>query len=200
MPYLKKVNIKGNDYFYLFHTVRDGDKFRKLSKYIGKVEPSREELKKLKEEFTRKIEGNVLTKMGEERKPKVNVLGALREMQEKNGCLPENKINALSKEIGMPVVEIYDMASFYSIFSFDKKGKKVVRICNSPSCYLNGSLNVLDEAKRLLGIKVGETTKNGKFSLELTSCIGCCDKAPAIMVNDELITNLTKEKLKKLLK
>ena len=59
-------------------------------------------------------------------------------------------------------------------------------------------MNVIEEAEKLLGIKVGET--NDKFTLELTSCIGCCDKAPAIMINDELIGNLTKEKLKKLLK
>ena len=199
MSYLKKVNIKGNDYFYLFHTVRDGDKFKKLSMYIGKEKPSKEELEKLKKDFIRDVQGKILVDIVEE-KPRVNILGTLREMQRKYGYLPEDKIRELSRKIKLPVVEIYDMASFYSMFSFDKKGKKIVRICNSPSCYLNGSLNVLGEAKKLLGVKVGETTKNGKFSLELTSCIGCCDKAPAIMINDELIGDLTKEKLKKLLK
>ncbi|GAG38641.1 unnamed protein product, partial [marine sediment metagenome] len=114
--------------------------------------------------------------------------------------LPENKIRELSKKIGIPVVEIYSTATFYSMLSAKKKGKKIIRICNSPSCYLNGSLNILEEAKKILGIDINQTTNDGKFTLELTSCIGCCDKAPAIMLNEELITNVTKEKLKELLK
>ena len=200
MPYLKKVRIKGIDYFYLFHTVREGDKFKKLSKYIGKEEPSGEELEKLKEEFIKKIKGKIHLGEIEEKKPRVGILGALREMQREYGYLPEDRIRELSKEVGVPVIEIYSAATFYSMLSIKKKGRNIVRICNGPSCYLNGSLNVLEEAKRLLGIDVGETTKNGKFSLELTSCIGCCDKAPAIMINDELIVGVTKEKLKDLLK
>ena len=128
------------------------------------------------------------------------LLNKLKDIQRKYGYLPENKIKELSKKIGIPVVEIYSAATFYSMLSVKKKGKKVVRICNSPSCYLNGSLNVLAEAKKILGVDIGETTKNGKFTLELTSCIGCCDKAPAIMINDDLITGITKAKLKKLLK
>lgn len=199
MPYLKKVKIKGNDYFYLFHTVRDGNKFRKLSRYIGKEEPSKEELEKLKEELIKKIKGKSVIR-AEEKKPRVNILGALREIQERYGYLPENKVKELSERVNLPVVEIYDMASFYSMFSFDKKGKNVVRICNSPSCYLNGSLNVLEDAKEILEIEVDGTTKDGRFTLELTSCIGCCDRAPAVMINDELITDVTKERLRKLLK
>ncbi|MBW2984889.1 NAD(P)H-dependent oxidoreductase subunit E [Candidatus Woesearchaeota archaeon] len=128
------------------------------------------------------------------------LLNMLKELQRKHGYLPEQKIKALSKKIGIPVVEIYSAATFYSMLSVKKKGGKVVRICNSPSCYLNGSVNILKEAKRILKIDVNETTKNGKFTLELTSCIGCCDKAPAIMINDELITDVTKAKLRKLLR
>ncbi len=128
------------------------------------------------------------------------LLNELKDIQRKHGYLPEQKIKELSKKIGIPVVEIYSAATFYSMLSVEKKGKKVVRICNSPSCYLNGSLNVLKEAKKILRIDVDQTTKNGKFTLEQTSCIGCCDKAPAIMINDELITDVTKAKLRKLLR
>ena len=200
MPYLKKVSIKGNDYFYLFHTVRDGAKFRKLSKYIGKEEPSEEQLNKLKEDFMRKIEGKSVVEAIEEKKPRTDLLAALKEIQRKHNYLPEEEVRKLSKKTDKPVVEIYSAATFYSLLSTKKKGKKVVRICNSPSCYLNNSLNILEEAKRLLKINTSETTKDGKFTLELTSCIGCCDKAPSIMINDKLITNITKEKLKKLLR
>ena len=128
------------------------------------------------------------------------LLNILKDIQRQHGYLPEAEIKKLSKKIGLPMIEIYSTATFYSMLSVEKQGKKVVRICNSPSCYLNGSLNILEEAKKILGIDVGETTKNGKFTLKQTSCIGCCDKAPAIMINDELITDITKAKLKGLLK
>ncbi len=125
-----------------------------------------------------------------------NILGDLKEIQKKYNYLPEKKIRELSRKTNIPVVKIYSIATFYSMFSTEKKGKNIIRICNNLSCYLNGSLNILDELKKMLGIDIGQTTKDGKFTLELTSCIGCCDKAPAIMINEKLITNLTKEKLK----
>ena len=199
MPYLKKVCINNNSYYYLFHTVRDKDKFKKLSRYIGKKEPSKRELEKLKQEFLEKI--NKKYKPGKkEEKSRVNLLNIFKEIRGQYGYLPENIIRKLSKKIKMHVVEIYSAATFYSMLSVKKKGRNIVRICSSPSCFLNGSLNILEGAKKILGIDINETTKDGKFSLESTSCIGCCDKAPAIMINDKLITNLTREKLRQLLK
>ncbi len=127
------------------------------------------------------------------------LLNILKGIQRKYGNLPEKEIRKLSIKIDIHVTEIYSTATFYSMFHIEKKGK-IVRICNSPSCYLNGSLNILKEAKKILRIDAGETTKGGKFSLEVTSCIGCCDKAPAIMINEELFTDVSKEKLRKLLK
>ena len=128
------------------------------------------------------------------------VLNLLKNIQREHGYLPEKEIRVLSKKLDVPVIDIYSTATFYSMLSVKPLGKKIVRICNSPSCYLNGSLNILEEAKNILGVEVGETTKDGKFTLELTSCIGCCDKAPAIMINDELVTDITEGKLKELLK
>ncbi len=124
----------------------------------------------------------------------------LKEIQRQYGYVPEKEARKLSKMLDIPVIDIYSVATFYSMLSVEKKGKKVIRICNSPSCYLNDSLNILEEAKKILKIDVNETTEDGKFTLELTSCIGCCDKAPAIMINDKLITDVTKAKLKQLLK
>jgi NADH-quinone oxidoreductase subunit E len=197
MSYLRKVNIKGKGYYYLFHTVREDGKFKKLSKYIGKEEPSKEELEKLKEEFEMDMKGKRLSEVIDERS-RENIIDILKDIQREHGCLPEKNIRELSKKTGIPVVEIYSTATFYSMLSAKKKGKKVIRVCNSPSCYLNGSFNVIEELKKIIGIGVDET--NEKFSLELSSCIGCCDKAPAIMINDELIVNVTKEKLKEVIK
>ena len=84
------------------------------------------------------------------------------------------------------------------MLSIKKQGKNIIRICNSPSCYVNDSLNLIKEVEKILGIKSGESTK--KYSLHITSCIGCCDKAPAMMINDKVYDNLTKEKIRKLLR
>ena len=131
---------------------------------------------------------------------KLYLLNQLRKIQEKHNSLPEKEIRALSKKTNIPVIKIYEAATFYTQFNIEKKGKNTIRICNSPSCYLNGSLNIINEAKKLLKVDLNQTTKNKKFSLELTSCIGCCNNPPALMLNDELITNITKPLLKKILK
>lgn len=200
MVYIRKVAINNKDYFYLFHTIRENGKFKKLSRYIGKRKPSKSKLKAAKQKFLNEIKLMTKGSFHEEESNRKNILENLRRIQDENGCLPEKDIRKLSNKTKIPVVEIYGMASFYSMFSFEKKGRKVIRVCNSPSCYLNGSLNILKEIKRILKIDVGETTKDGKFTLELSSCMGCCDKAPAIMINEELITRLTKDKIKKLLR
>ncbi|MFH2028388.1 MAG: NADH-quinone oxidoreductase subunit NuoE [Nanoarchaeota archaeon] len=131
---------------------------------------------------------------------RVHLLNILKDIQRKHKYLPESEIRKLSKKLDMPVIKIYSAATFYGMLSIEKKGKKVIRICNSPSCYLNGSLNILNEIKKMLKIDVGQTTKDKRYTLEISSCIGCCDKGPAMMVDDELITNVTKSKLKEILK
>jgi NADH-quinone oxidoreductase subunit E len=135
-----------------------------------------------------------------QKKESIALLNILREIQKRYNHLPEKEIKKLSKKTNIPLVKIYETASFYSMFSFKRKGRNTIRLCNSPSCYINGSLNILKEIKRILKIDINQTTKDKKYSLELTSCIGCCDKAPAIMLNNELIGNITKAKLRKLLK
>ena len=77
------------------------------------------------------------------------LLNQLRAIQNKHNSLPEKEIRSLSKKTNIPVVKIYEAASFYTQFNFKKKGKNTIRICNSPSCYLNGSLNIINEAKKL---------------------------------------------------
>src|SRR3989338_7277747 len=106
MPYLKKVGINNNTYYYLFHTVREKNKFKKLSRYIGKKEPSKRELEKLKQEFLGKINKKYKTGKKEE-KSRVNLLNIFKEIRGQYGYLPENIIRKLSKKIKMHVVEIY---------------------------------------------------------------------------------------------
>ena len=128
------------------------------------------------------------------------LLTELRKIQKKEGYISEKAMKKLSIRLNIPIVQIYAAATFYSKLFTTPQGKYVIEICNSPSCYLNGSLNLIKFLEDKLKIRSGETSKDKKFSLHICSCIGCCNKPPAMLVNDMAYTELTKEKLEKILK
>ncbi len=127
------------------------------------------------------------------------LLPMLQAIQTKFGCISEANAHYLAKKTGTPFSKIYGVITFYEMLYTEPKGKYIIRICNSPSCYLNGSLNLIRFLSLLLKIKSGETTKDRKFSLEIVSCIGCCDKAPAMMINDKVYGNLTEKKIREII-
>jgi len=129
------------------------------------------------------------------------LLPLLRKIQEKERYISEDSLKKLSKKTGIPIVKLYAAATFYARFhTAHKQGKYIIEICNSPSCYLNGSMDIIKYLEKKLKIKSGDTTKNKKFSLHIGSCIGCCDKAPAMKINKKVYGNLTKEKIDSILK
>jgi len=128
------------------------------------------------------------------------LINKLREIQEKEGYLSEEALKKLSLELKIPISRLYGVATFYSMFHTKKQGKYIIELCASPSCFLNGSWNLENFLKKELKIDIGETTKNGKFSLKKTSCIGCCDKPPAMLLNGKVYTNLSEKKLKEILR
>jgi len=126
------------------------------------------------------------------------ILRLLWEIQKKKKHISKEDLKKIALERNIDLAELYGAATFYHMLSIRKEGEKIIRICNSPSCYVNGSLDLIKEIEKILKIKSGET--NGKYSLHITSCIGCCDKAPAMMINDKVYGNLTKEKVRKILR
>jgi len=127
------------------------------------------------------------------------LLTTLRKIQKKDGYISEKAIREINKKTGVPLSIIYGTATFYAKLHMQKQGKYIIEICNSPSCYLNGSLNLIKFLVKKLKIKSGETTKNKKFSLHICSCIGCCNEPPAMLINGKPYTNLTKEKIESIL-
>lgn len=127
------------------------------------------------------------------------LLTELYKIQKKYNHIPEKELKKLSKRLGIPISRLYGMITFYSKFYTKKQGKYIIEICNNPSCFVNGSLDLIKFIEKKLRIKSNQTTKDGKFSLHICSCIGCCDKAPAMLVNGKLHGNLTKEKIKEIL-
>lgn len=94
---------------------------------------------------------------------------------------------------------VHDAVTFYSMFSLTPRGRHIVRLCESPNCHLAGAWSALDELRRLLDVGVGETTPDGEFTLELTSCLGACGVAPVMMVDDEVVGNLTPDRVRETL-
>lgn len=128
------------------------------------------------------------------------LLPELRKIQEKEGYISEASMKKLSKKLKIPISRIYGAATFYAQLHTKPQGKYVIEICNSPSCYLNGSIDMIKHLEKKLKIRSGDASKNRKFSLHICSCIGCCDKAPAMKINSKVYGNLTEEKIEKILK
>ena len=122
---------------------------------------------------------------------KDNLIQILNEVQEYYGYVPEKAQLAISEYLSIPMAEIYVVITFYSRFTLKPKGKYHIAVCLGTACFVKGSEKILDRAKERLGIDVGETTKDGKFSLEATRCVGACGLAPVFTVNDEVYGKAT---------
>jgi len=109
--------------------------------------------------------------------------------------IPEDAVLAISDYLQLPPNHIYGVITFYSMYSTVPRGKHIIRLCESPHCYIKGSENILRKLKNLLGVKVGETTKDGLFTLELCACLGVCGNAPVMMVNEDVFGDLTEDRI-----
>jgi NADH:ubiquinone oxidoreductase subunit E len=128
------------------------------------------------------------------------LLSRLRLLERKHHCIPEPELKKIANELDIPLMQAYEVATFYSFLTINKLGKYIIRVCNSPSCYLNKSETITQVLERLLKIKSGQTTKDGKFTLLTTSCIGCCNMAPAMLLNGKAYGHLNEGKLKEVLR
>ena len=133
-------------------------------------------------------------------KGREDLLVLLEEAQSKSGYLSEDIIAGLAESVAMSLSDVYGVATFYSFLSTKPLGRNVVRICQSLPCYLKDSRMIIESVADELGIKPGETTPDGKFSFALTNCIGACDEAPAMLINNDMHGNLTPAKIVKILK
>lgn len=132
-------------------------------------------------------------------KDKSNLIQILNETQEHYGYIPKSAQTEISEYLNMPMAEIYGVITFYSRFTLKPKGKYNVAVCLGTACFVKGSEKVLDRLKEKLGIDVGETTPDGKFSIEATRCIGACGLAPVFTVNDEVYGKATPEMIDKVI-
>ncbi len=127
-------------------------------------------------------------------------LEMVHNIQETYGYVPEREINQLAEKFDQPRAKIYGAIKFYSMFYTEPTGKYVIRICDSLSCHLNDSHDLLLAVENFLGLKNGETSPDQLFTLEVVECLGHCGEGPVMMVNDKMYTELSKGRALEILK
>jgi NADH:ubiquinone oxidoreductase subunit E len=123
----------------------------------------------------------------------------LQEIQRVYHHISEFAMQVVADTLNIHPVEVHSVASFYSFLGTGQRGRFVIRLCQTISCDLAGKATVARQLENDLGISFGETTKDGNFTLEYANCIGLCDQGPALLVNDELHTRVTPEKVHEIL-
>ncbi len=123
------------------------------------------------------------------------LLEILRELQKDANYLTEQNLKDVAHELNLPFSHVYGVASFYSLYSTKPRGQNIIRLCENAPCHIDGAQKVLAALEQELGVAVGQTTGDGKFTLELTSCLGVCAVGPAMMINSVVYGHLTPEKV-----
>ena len=130
---------------------------------------------------------------------KDNLIPILNEIQVKYGYIPLIAQTKISEYLSIPMAEIYGVITFYSRFTLKPKGKYAISVCLGTACFVKGSEKIMERLKQRLQIKEGETTKDGKFSIDATRCVGACGIAPVFTVNGEVYGRATVKKLDEVL-
>lgn len=128
-----------------------------------------------------------------------NLIQILNETQEKFGYIPKTSQLEISKYLNIPMAEVYGVITFYSRFTLEPKGKYAISVCLGTACFVKGSEQILNRLKDRLKIDVGQTTADGKFSIDATRCVGACGLAPVFTVNNEVHGKATVKKLDEVL-
>jgi len=124
-----------------------------------------------------------------------NLISILQQVQETYGYLSRESIDRISAYLSLPSSKIFGVATFYNQFKLNAPGRIQIAICRGTACHVKGSLDLMDTLVRILGIEVGQTTKDGLFSLETVACLGCCSIAPVLMANGVFFGRLDKKKV-----
>ncbi len=142
----------------------------------------------------RDVIGEILEKYGNS---ELNILNALLEIQDvlEEKYIGEEVCEIVSDQTGIPMVELYDIMTFYSMIDTEPRAKFKLEVCDCGSCYLNDSESLIKILERKLGIKVGEHTYDWLFELETCPCVGACDIGPVFKVGDEVYGNLTEDRI-----
>jgi NADH-quinone oxidoreductase subunit E len=121
-----------------------------------------------------------------------NLIAILKKIQQKSGhnYIKSEWSEIVAEELKIPLTKLYDVLTFFAIFSTIPRGKYIIEVCNSAPCQVCGAKTAASIFEKILGIKVGQTTDDGLFTLQYTSCLGSCDSSPAVRIGDDIIGNI----------
>ncbi len=128
------------------------------------------------------------------------LIAVLQDIQEAFNYLPKEALKTASDTMKVPMSRVYEAATFYTAFSLKPRGKNIVKICKGTACHVRGAAILQDRFETTLGIKPGETTKDGKFSLETVNCVGACALGPVVVINTDYHGQVTINKVDKIIK
>lgn len=128
------------------------------------------------------------------------VIKLLQTAQEKYGYIPEKAIKDISAATGTPESDIYGIITFYKQFRLEKPGIHVIKVCDGTACHVSGSNMLIDQIEEDFGVRPGQTTEDGIFTVEAVACLGCCSLAPVVMIDGKVYGKLDASKVKRLLK
>jgi len=142
--------------------------------------------------MTEEVVADAVKAYGTER---TSLLPVLQHVASKERWLSEEDMIRVGRAFRMSAAEVYSVASFYSLLETKPRGKYIIRVCRTISCSMAGKGNILNKLKEVLGIEVGQTTPDHRFSLLETNCMGWCSDVPSMLINDTVHTHLTPEKV-----
>ncbi|QYZ79510.1 NADH-quinone oxidoreductase subunit NuoE [Methanofollis formosanus] len=119
------------------------------------------------------------------------LLAALQDIQENQTYLSVESMKLVAEYLGVPESRVFSVATFYKALSLVPQGKKVIKVCNGTACHLRGAPKLVEALEQELGIKNGETTEDGLFTIQTVNCVGACAMAPVVMVNDRVYGKVT---------
>ncbi|MHC4608386.1 MAG: NADH-quinone oxidoreductase subunit NuoE family protein [Planctomycetota bacterium] len=128
------------------------------------------------------------------------LVAVLQEIQRMYGYLPEEALRDVSAKTGRPLVDIYEVATFYRAFRLKPRGEHVITVCLGTACHVRSAPGVVEEFERRLGVSVGDTTEDGAFTLETVNCLGSCSLGPVVVIDGRYFVRVTQSKVPKLLK
>jgi NADH-quinone oxidoreductase E subunit len=128
------------------------------------------------------------------------LIPVLHGAQEMFGYLSEEVLEQVAQHLGIPLAEVYGVATFYSFFNLKPKGRHLIGVCLGTACYVRGAQEVVEELKKELNIDMNETTEDGNFTFGITRCVGACGLAPVMTIDDDVYGRMTPAKVKDILK
>lgn len=138
--------------------------------------------------------------LNKHKREKSKIIGILRDAQEEFHYLPKEALVYIAKNLQIPLSQIYSLATFYRAFSLKPRGKHLVTVCLGTACHVRGGARIAENLKRELNIEIGETTKDGLFTLETVNCLGACALGPLTVIDGKYYGHMSTSKIGKIIK